>query len=112
MCQVNKIPTQVPKGKPRPMSILKAPFKFLALDFTGPLPSDQKCDLILVVLDHFSSYTYLFPVFKNINVKQTVQMLLGKIFTIHGYPLFIVSDRQLMHLALLATTYEEPLDQA
>jgi hypothetical protein len=60
LCQVNKIPAQVPEGEQRPMPILKAPFESLPLDFAGPLPSDQKCDLILVVLDHFSSYTYLF----------------------------------------------------
>jgi putative cell wall-binding protein len=51
------------------MSIPKAPFESLALDSAGPLSSNQKCDLILVVLDYFSDYTYLFPVSKNINAK-------------------------------------------
>jgi hypothetical protein len=95
LCQVNKIPIQVPEGKPRPMPIPKVPFEFLALDFAGPLLSDQKCDLILVVLDRFSGYTYLFPVSKNIDTKQTAQILLDKIFTVLGYPLSIVSDRNI-----------------
>jgi hypothetical protein len=86
LCQVNKISTQVPKGEPRPMPIPKARFQSIALDFAGPLPSDQKCDLILVVLDCFSGYTYLFPVSKNIDAKQTAQILLDKIFTVHEYP--------------------------
>jgi hypothetical protein len=82
LCQVNKIPTQVPEDKPRLMPIPKIPFKFLALDFAGPLPGDQKCDIILVVLDCFSGYTYLFPVSKNIDAKQITQILLDKMFTI------------------------------
>jgi hypothetical protein len=74
LCQVNKIPTQISEGKPRPIPIPKAPFESLALDFASPLPSNQKCDLILVVLNPFSGYTYLFPVSKNINTKQTAQI--------------------------------------
>jgi transposase InsO family protein len=57
------------------------------------LPSDQKYDFILLVLDWFSGYTYLFQVFKNIDAKQTTQILLDRIFSVHGYPLSIVSDR-------------------
>jgi hypothetical protein len=71
LCQVNKIPTQVSEGKPWPIPILKAPFKFLALDFASPLPSDWKYNLIFVILYQFSGYTYLFPVSKNIDAKQT-----------------------------------------
>jgi hypothetical protein len=91
--QVNKTPTQVPEGELRLIAIPSAPFETLALDIAGPLPSDQKSDLILVVLDRFSGYTYLFPVSKNINAKRTAQILLDKIFTIHRYPLHILSDR-------------------
>jgi hypothetical protein len=93
LCQVNKIPTQVPEGKPRPMPIPKAPFKSLALDFASPMPSDQKCDLISVVLDHFSGLIYLFSVPKNINAKKTAQICPDMIFTVHGYPHSIVYDR-------------------
>jgi hypothetical protein len=93
LCQVNTISTQVPEGKPKPMPIPKAPFESLALDFVGPLPSDQKCTLILVVLDHFSGFKYLFPVSKKIDSKQDAQNLLNKIFTVHRYPLTLVSDR-------------------
>jgi hypothetical protein len=51
------------------MPILKVLFESLALDFAGPLPSEQKCKLILIILDRFSGYTYLFPVSKKINAK-------------------------------------------
>jgi hypothetical protein len=92
LCQV-KIPTQVLEAEPRPMPIPKPPFKFLALDYVGLLPGGQKYNTILVVLDCFSCYTYLFPSSRNIDVKQTAQILLDKIFTIHRYPFSIVSDR-------------------
>jgi transposase InsO family protein len=75
------------------MLILKTPFESLALNFAGPLASEQECDLIFVILDLFSGYTLLFSVSKNIDAQQTAQILLDKIFTIHGYPLSIVSDR-------------------
>jgi hypothetical protein len=83
LCQVNKIPTKVTEGVPRPMPIPNALFESLALDLAGPLPSDQKGELILVVLDHFSGCTYLLPVSENIDAKKTAQILSDKIFTIH-----------------------------
>jgi hypothetical protein len=91
--QVNKIPTPVPEGELWPMLIPKVSFKSFALDFADLLPSDQKLNLNFVVLDRFSGYTYWFPVSKNINAKQTTQIFLNKIFTIQGYSLSIVSDR-------------------
>jgi hypothetical protein len=75
------------------MPIPKASFESLTLDLAGTLPSNQKCNLILVVLDCFSGYTYLFPVSKNIDSQQTAHILLDKIFTVHGYLLSIVSDK-------------------
>jgi hypothetical protein len=93
LCHVNKIPTQVPEGKPRPILIPKSWFESHALGFGDPLPSNQKYDLFLVVLDCFIGNTYLFPVSKNINARQTAQILLDKIFTTQEYSLTIVSDR-------------------
>jgi hypothetical protein len=49
----------------------KNTFQVHALDFISPLPRKQKYYLIPVVLDAFSGYTYLFPISKNINAKQT-----------------------------------------
>jgi hypothetical protein len=93
LCKVNRISTKVPEGKPRPMPIPKVPFKSLALHIFVALLSDKKCDLILLVLDSFSGKTYLFPVSKNIDAKQPAEMLLEKIFTLHGYPLSRVSNK-------------------
>ena len=54
LCQVNKVSTRLPEGEPRSLPIPEAPFESLAIDFAGPFPSDQKCELICVILDRFS----------------------------------------------------------
>ncbi len=41
--------------------LTKAPFEILALDFVGPLPNSEGYQYLLVAIDHFSRYPFVFP---------------------------------------------------
>ena len=93
LCQLNKHATVLPEGAISPLPIPKEPFTFLAIDFAGPFPADGKSNLIFVIMDCFSGYTYLVPVAKTIDAKQAALIMINRIFTVHGFPNSIVSDR-------------------
>jgi len=93
LCQMNKQPTTVPEGSVTPLPVPREPFSSLAIDFAGPFPHDSNKDLILVVLDRFSGFTYLIPVSKNITAVKTATLLIERVFSIHCFPTSIVSDR-------------------
>jgi len=90
---MNKQPTTVSEGSVTPLPVPREPFSSLAIDFAGPFHHDSNKDLILVVLDRFSGFTYLIPVSKNITAVETATLLIERVFLIHGFPTSIVSDR-------------------
>ena len=90
---MNKQPTTLPNGIVTPLPVPREPFSSIAIDFAGPFPSDNKKELILVVLDRFTGFTYLIPVSQNITEVETANILIERIFSFHGFPTSIVSDR-------------------
>ena len=90
---MNKQPTSLPDGIVTPLPVLREPFSWIPMAFAGPFPSDNRKELILVVLDHFTGFTYLIPVSQNITAVETANILIARIFSVHGFPASIVSDR-------------------
>ena len=45
------------------------------------------------MLDRFTGFTYLIPVSQNITAVETANLLIERIFSVHGFPTSIVSDR-------------------
>ena len=83
----------LPDGIITPLPVPREPFSSIAIDFAGPFPSDIKKELILVVLDRFTRFTYLMPVSQNIRAVETANILIERIFSVHGFPTSIVTDR-------------------
>ena len=92
LCQMNKHPTTLPDGIVTPLPVPTEPFSSIAIDFAGLFPSDNNKELILVVLDRFTGCTYLIPVSQNITAVETANILIERIFSVHGFPTSIVSD--------------------
>ena len=90
---MNKQSTTLPDGIVTPLPIPRELFSLIAIDFGGPFPSDNKKELILVVLDCFTGFTYLIPVSQNITAVKTANRLIERIFSVHRFPTSIVSDR-------------------
>ena len=91
--QMNKQPTTLPEGIVTPLPVPREPFSWIAIDFAGPFPSDNKKEVILVLLDRFTWFTYLIPVSQNITTVETANILMERIFSVHGFPTSIVPDR-------------------
>jgi len=92
-CQINKKPTTLPDGVVTVPPVPREPFSSFAIDFAGQFPNDNKKELILVVLDPFTGFTYLIPVSRNITALETANILIEIIFSVHDLPDLIVSDR-------------------
>ena len=93
LCQMNKQPTTLPDRIVISLPVPREPFSSIAIDFAGSFPSDNKKEQILVVLDRFTGFTYLIPVSQNITAVETANILIERIFSVHGFSTSIVSDR-------------------
>ena len=79
--------------KPPPASLIKAtqPFERLNMDFKGPLPSSSKNKYMLVIVDEFSRFPFVFPC-TNMDT-ETVKSCLTQLFALFGKPAYVHSDR-------------------
>jgi hypothetical protein len=69
-----------------------APFRRIAADFFGPLPTSTEGNRYIVVLqDMFTRYVDLIPL-KTTQVREFFEVLTSKYFTRHGIPQEILSD--------------------
>jgi len=93
LCLINKQHTTIPDALVTPLPVPREPFSSIAIYLAGPFPSDIEKELILVVLDRFTGFPYLTPVSQNITGVETANLLIERIFPIHGFPTSIVSDR-------------------
>ena len=93
LCQMNKQPTTLPDGIVTPLPVPRKPFSSIAIDLAGPFPSNNKKEIILVVLDRLTGFTYLIPVSQNITAVQNANILIERIFCVSGLPTSIISDR-------------------
>ena len=73
---MNKQPTTLSDGVVTPLPVPRERFSSIAIDFTGPFPSANNTELILVVLDPFTGFTYLIPVSQNITSVATANLLI------------------------------------
>ena len=71
--------------------ITKSPFECLACDFVGPLPEFNGFKYLLVVIDYYSRYPFVFPT-RNMDTSTVTEKFL-EIFSQYGYPDSILSDR-------------------
>jgi len=93
-CAQVKPSQQSPAGLLHPLPIPSRPWETISIDFIGPLPrtSDYK-DMILVVGDKFSKMAHFIPTTQNATSKETAKLLIARVFSLHGVPTTIISDR-------------------
>ena len=88
ICSLTKPKFYDPKLNPL---IVKSPFECLAADFVGPLPNSRGYRYLLVVIDMYSRYPFVFPT-RNMETA-TVIPCFQTIFSQYGYPNSILTDR-------------------
>src|SRR6266850_4281312 len=92
-CARTKAPRHKPYGKLKQLLIPDKPWNSISMDFIEHLPSSDGFTAILVVVDHLTKQSLFIPTYDTINSPKLAQLFLTHIFSKHGVPSHITSDR-------------------
>ena len=94
VCQRNKSVSGVPAGKLQPLPVPSDIWKDVSMDFIGPMPMTARHhDYVLVVVDRLSKMAHFLPCKTNISGQNVAQLYAERIWSLHGLPRSIVTDR-------------------
>ncbi|GAU31786.1 hypothetical protein TSUD_22320 [Trifolium subterraneum] len=97
VCQQVKIEHQKPAGPLQPLEIPEWKWEHITMDFVGGLPRNQKGqDSIWVIVDRLTKSAHFLPVKSTFRAPQYAEVFIENIVKLHGVPLSIVSDRDLI----------------
>ena len=92
-CQRAK-PDRTKRAAPlHPHDVPGGPWEIISVDLMGPLPESQGYDMIMVVVDRFSKYTYFLPTNATVTSKGIAKLFISHVFRDHGFPIKVISDR-------------------
>ncbi|MBW0568597.1 hypothetical protein O181_108312 [Austropuccinia psidii MF-1] len=92
-CSRNKNIHHKKFGLLKPLPILNGPWIFLSMDFITQLPLYNSFDSIIVIVDRFSKMAVFIPKMSSITSLDSAHVFIKNIFSKHGLPSSIVSDR-------------------
>ena len=94
MCQRNKPSAGQPAGKLQPLPVPNGVWEDISMDFVGPLPKTPRHnDYILVVVDRLSKMAHFLACKKTIDGPGVAALFVDRIWSMHGLPKSIVTDR-------------------
>ena len=83
-CQINNEPTTFPAGRSLTLPDPDEAYQSLAIDFAGPFNKSNEYRTLMVIMDHFTSYTHLVPLTDAATSEKTFEILQRTIFDVHG----------------------------
>jgi transposase InsO family protein len=92
-CQRTKPRVGAPHATLQPNEIPPHPWHTISVDFIGPLCSAGGFDTIAVIVDRSTKQVIIEPTNKEINPEGTARILRNRVFSQHGIPKKIISDR-------------------
>ncbi|MBW0501209.1 hypothetical protein O181_040924 [Austropuccinia psidii MF-1] len=102
-CSRNKNIDHKKFGLLKPFQIPSGPWNSLSMDFINQLPLSNNFDSILVVVDRFSKMAIFIPTYGTITALDLAQIFISHVFSKHGLPVSIVSDRGSLFVSLFWT---------
>ncbi|MBW0466523.1 hypothetical protein O181_006238 [Austropuccinia psidii MF-1] len=102
-CSRNKSIHHMKFGLLKPLSILSGPWNSLSMDFITQFPLSNNFVSILVVVDRFSKMAILIPTYGTITALYSAQISISHVFSKHGLPFSIISDRGSLFVSLFWT---------
>ena len=99
-CQRNKPVLRKPTGLLQPLPLPTDKWVDLSMDFITKLPKTSRGnDAVFVIVDRFTKWAYMVPIPEAIDAPQVAQLFFNHVFTRHGMPKTIVSDRDTLFLS-------------
>ena len=92
-CRRNKAPRHKPYGLLRPLPVPLRPWHSISMDFIEKLPLSGEYDAILVIVDRASKQVILIPCDVTITSERLAKLFLIHVFSKHGVPSHVTSDR-------------------
>ncbi|MBW0506292.1 hypothetical protein O181_046007 [Austropuccinia psidii MF-1] len=92
-CSRNKNIHHKKFGLLKPLQIPSGPWNSLSMEFITKLPLSSSFDSILVVVDSFSKMPIFIPTYSTITALELAQIFISHVFSKHGLPISIFSDR-------------------
>jgi transposase InsO family protein len=96
-----KVRPQQPYGPLQPNPVPSGPWEVITVDLITQLPVSDGYDDVVVVVDRFSKRGHFFPITNQFSAKDLAQLLYERVWTQHGLPLQIISDRETQFAAAL-----------
>src|SRR5258708_4679409 len=92
-CAHVKSPRHKPYGKLKQLPIPSRPWSSISMDFIEQLPDSKGFSAILVIVDHLTKQVIFIPSHDMANAPQVAWLFLIHIFSKHGVPAHVTSDR-------------------
>src|SRR6266478_4408455 len=92
-CACMKSARHKPYGKLKQLLIPSRPWSSILMDFIKQLPASKDFSAILVAVDHLTKQAIFIPSHDTVNTPQVAQLFLTHVFSKHGVPSHITSDR-------------------
>jgi len=89
-CQINNETTTLHYGRSLTLPDHDEAYQFLAIDFADPFNKSDGYTSIIVIMDHFTSYTHLIPLKDAATSERIFKTLNRTLFDVYGLPLRIV----------------------
>ena len=92
-CGRSKAPWHKPFGTLKQLPIPERPWNSISMDFVEQLPNSSSHSAILIIVDRLSKQGIFIPTTDNITAPQLAQLFLIHVFSKHGVPSHVTSDR-------------------
>src|SRR5258707_8118541 len=92
-CAHTKSPSQKPYGKLKQLPIPSRLWSSISMDFIEQLPAPEGFSAILVVINRLTKQAIFIPSHDTVNAPQVAWLFLTHVFSKHGVPAHITSDR-------------------
>lgn len=109
ICQRNKTVHHKPYGLLQSLPVPQTPWSSISMDFIVQLPESNGSTAILVVVDRLTKMAHFIPTTDNVDAEGTVALFLKHVFSAHGLPDDIVSDRGATFTALFTQSMMKSL---
>lgn len=93
VCQQTKHETCKPAGLLHPLPIPTRPWSAVSMDFVNGLPTSQRLDTVMVVVDKLTKYVHFIGLSHPYSAANVAALFAQNVLKLHGMPASIVSDR-------------------